>query len=83
MFHRFVDKAMDVLRDNKKPKLRTWNAVISGPIQNNRHEEALDLIREMQACDCKPNTMTLSNILPTISYFSNLRHVESLLIGCL
>ncbi|KAB2630759.1 pentatricopeptide repeat-containing protein [Pyrus ussuriensis x Pyrus communis] len=73
MFHGFVDKAMDVFRDSMKPKLSTWNAVISGLVQNNQHEEALNLIREMQACGCKPNTVTLSSILPTISYFSNLK----------
>ncbi|KAB2622253.1 nuclear localization sequence-binding protein-like [Pyrus ussuriensis x Pyrus communis] len=48
--------------------------VTYGLVQNNRHEDALDLICEMRACGCKPNTtMTLSSILPTIFYFSNLK----------
>ena len=72
MFHGFVD-TMDVFRDSKKPKSSSWNAVISGLVQNNQHEDALDLIREMQACGCKPNTVTLSSTLPTISLFSNLK----------
>ncbi|KAM1690880.1 hypothetical protein ACFXTI_032433 [Malus domestica] len=47
--------------------------MFTGLVQNNRHEDALDLTHEMQACGCKPNTLTLSSILPTISYFSNLK----------
>jgi pentatricopeptide repeat protein len=73
MVHGFVDKAMDLFREMKNPGLSTWNAVISGLVQNNRHEGVVDLVREMQACGFKLNTVTLSSILPTISYLSNLK----------
>ncbi|PRQ43401.1 putative tetratricopeptide-like helical domain-containing protein [Rosa chinensis] len=73
MFHGFVDKAMDIFRECTNRSLSTWNAMISGLVQNNRHEAAIELVREMQACGFKPNTVTLSSVLPAISYFSNLK----------
>ena len=73
MLHGFVDNAMDLFRNMKNPGLSTWNAVISGLVQNNRHEGVLDLVIEMQACGFKPNTVTISSILPTISCLSNLK----------
>lgn len=73
MFYGFVDKAMALFREMKNPGLSTWNAVLSGLVQNNQHEQVLDLVQEMQASGSRPNTVTLSSILPTFSYFSNLR----------
>ncbi|XP_050382365.1 pentatricopeptide repeat-containing protein At2g37310 [Argentina anserina] len=73
MFHGFVDKAMDIFRECTDRSLSTWNAMISGMVQNNQHEAAIDLVREMQAYGFKPNTVTLSSVLPAISYFSNLK----------
>ncbi|KAF7818559.1 pentatricopeptide repeat-containing protein [Senna tora] len=73
MFYGFVDKAMVLFREMKNPGLSSWNAVISGLVQNNQHERVLDLVQEMQVSGSRPNTVTLSSILPTYSYFSNLR----------
>ena len=73
MVNGFIDNAMDLFQEMKKPGLSTWNAVISGLVQNNRHEGVLDLVLEMQACGFKPNTVTISSILPTISYLSKLK----------
>ncbi|XP_028775966.1 pentatricopeptide repeat-containing protein At2g37310 [Neltuma alba] len=73
MFYGFVDKAMTLFRGMKHPGLSTWNAVISGLAQNNQHGRVLDLVQEMQASGSRLNTITLSSILPTFSYFSNLR----------
>ncbi|KAB1223957.1 hypothetical protein CJ030_MR2G026930 [Morella rubra] len=73
MIHGFLDKAMDLFQEMKNPGLSTWNAVISGLVQSNRHERVLELVRAMQASGVKPNTITLSSILPTVSYFSNLK----------
>ncbi|KAA8518831.1 hypothetical protein F0562_016395 [Nyssa sinensis] len=78
MVHGFVDKAMDLFREMKSPGLSTWNAVISGMVQNNWHEGILDLIREMQRTGFRPNTVTLSTVLPTLSYFSNLKGVKEI-----
>lgn len=73
MVHGFAVKAMDIFREMKNPMLSTWNAVISGLVQNNQHEGIFELVRKMQASGFKPNSVTISSILPTVSYFSNLK----------
>ncbi|GMI71353.1 hypothetical protein like AT2G37310 [Hibiscus trionum] len=73
MFYGFTDKAMELFRQLKHPGLSTWNSVISGLFQNKQYDGVLDLVWEMQACGFRPNAVTLSSILPTFSYFSNLR----------
>lgn len=73
MVHGFVDSARDIFHQVEKPGLSTWNAMISGLVQNNYHEEVWDLVRQMQASGFKPNTVTLSSVLPTVSYLSNLK----------
>ena len=72
MIHGFVDEAINIFREMKRAYLSAWNAVISGLVQNNHHEKVLDLFREMQESGCRPNTVTLSSILPTCSHFSYL-----------
>lgn len=73
MVHGFVDEATHIFREMKSPGLSTWNAVISGQIQNNQYDGVVDLLHKMQAFGFRPNTITLSSILPTLSYFSNLK----------
>ncbi|KAL3586708.1 hypothetical protein D5086_013575 [Populus alba] len=73
MAHGVVDKGMELFREMKSRVLSTWNAVISGLVQNNRHEGVVDLVREMQGFGFRPNAVTLSSVLPTLSYFSNLK----------
>ncbi|KAI4349232.1 hypothetical protein L6164_009849 [Bauhinia variegata] len=73
MVYGFVHKALAIFREMKNPGLSVWNAVISGMAQNNHHEQVLDLVQEMHSHGSRPNTVTLSSILPTISYCSNLR----------
>ena len=74
MAHGFVDKAMDLFREMKDPRLiSTWNAVISGLVQNNRNEGVLELVQEMQEFRFRPNAVTISSILPAFSCLSNLK----------
>ncbi|KAL4591953.1 hypothetical protein LXL04_004930 [Taraxacum kok-saghyz] len=73
MLHGFVDKAMNLFTEMKKPGLSTWNALISGHFQNKHYEKVIDLFREMQLHKFKPNSVTVSNILPTLSHLSNLK----------
>ncbi|KAL5546258.1 hypothetical protein UlMin_005945 [Ulmus minor] len=73
MFHGLVHNAMDLFHQMEKPGLSTWNAVISGLVQNNQHKGVLDLFRLMQANGFRPNSVTLSSILPTVSNFSYLK----------
>ncbi|KAF6171061.1 hypothetical protein GIB67_014641 [Kingdonia uniflora] len=73
MIYGFVDKAIELFREMKNPALSTWNVVVSGLVQNNQHEGIPELLREMQAMGFTPNSVTLSSVLPTFSYFSNLK----------
>ncbi|KAK4478602.1 hypothetical protein RD792_014090 [Penstemon davidsonii] len=73
MVNGFVDDAMKVFRGMSNPGLSTWNAVISGQVQNNQYDNVLDLVRQMQVLGLKPNSVTLSSILPAIPYVSHLR----------
>ncbi|KAK9126878.1 hypothetical protein Scep_015724 [Stephania cephalantha] len=68
-----VDKAMELFRDIEKPSLSTWNAVVSGLVQNKQYDDIHKLVHEMQAKGCRPNAVTLSSALPSFSHFSNLR----------
>ena len=87
MVHGFVDNALDIFYRTKNPGLSIWNAVISGLVQNNQHERVLDFFRAMQASGLRPNTVTLSSVLPTISNFSYLKggkqiHAYAVRSGC-
>ncbi|KAL2554479.1 Pentatricopeptide repeat-containing protein [Forsythia ovata] len=73
MVHGFVDEAMRLFTEMRNPGLSTWNAVISGHFQNNRYEDIIDLARQMQDFGFKPNSVTLSTILPTFSHLSHLK----------
>ncbi|KAE9458765.1 hypothetical protein C3L33_09330, partial [Rhododendron williamsianum] len=73
MVHGFVEQALDLFQEMKSPALSVWNAVISGLIQNNRPEGALELFREMPSSELRPNSVTLSSILLSVSHFSNLK----------
>ncbi|XP_078444989.1 pentatricopeptide repeat (PPR) superfamily protein [Wolffia australiana] len=72
MSYGFVDKGMNIFHQISNPLLTNWNAVISGLVQNNRHVEVLQIFRELQSSGLRPNSVTLSSILPTISSLSNL-----------
>ncbi|RZC83854.1 hypothetical protein C5167_046635 [Papaver somniferum] len=73
MNHGFVDEALELFREMKNPGLSTWNSLISGLVQNSHHDSMREFLHEMQAMGCKPDSVTLSSVLPTISYFSNLK----------
>lgn len=72
MAYGFVDKAMDLFYLMESPVISTWNGVIAGLVQNNQHSVALDQVRAMQDSGFRPNSVSLSSLLPTISFFSNL-----------
>lgn len=73
MVHGFVDKALDLFHELENPGLSTWNAVISGLVQNNRCEGILELFRRMQSLGFRPNSVTLSSILPSLSHLSYMK----------
>ncbi|CAH9105244.1 unnamed protein product [Cuscuta epithymum] len=45
----------------------TWNTVIVGTVQGRMYVEALEMVREMRNSDLKPNSFTLSSILPIVA----------------
>ncbi|XP_010274119.2 PREDICTED: pentatricopeptide repeat-containing protein At2g37310 [Nelumbo nucifera] len=73
MLHGFVNKALELFEGIEKPGLNTWNAMISGLVQNNHHEGVPELLRKLQTAGLRPNSVTLASVLPTFSYFSNLK----------
>ncbi|XP_019100759.1 PREDICTED: pentatricopeptide repeat-containing protein At2g37310-like [Camelina sativa] len=73
MAHGLVNEAMDLFGDMENIGLSTWNAVISGLMQNNHHEEVISSFREMIRGGSRPNTVTLSSLLPSLTYSSNLK----------
>ncbi|KAF8014368.1 hypothetical protein BT93_H0262 [Corymbia citriodora subsp. variegata] len=42
----------------------SWNTVIAGNVQNGMYEEALAMVREMGNANLRPDSFTLSNVLP-------------------
>ncbi|XP_020276690.1 pentatricopeptide repeat-containing protein At2g37310 [Asparagus officinalis] len=72
MAHGFVDKAMNLFNRMANSTISSWNAVIAGLVQNNQHSDALSQVLVMQDLGFRPNSITLSSILPAISFFSNL-----------
>ncbi|KAJ0259651.1 Pentatricopeptide repeat-containing protein [Hirschfeldia incana] len=73
MTHGLVKEAMGLFSEMESVGLSTWNAVISGLMQNNHHEEVIDSFREMIRCGNRPNSVTLSSLLPSLTYSSNLK----------
>ncbi|CAM8930188.1 unnamed protein product [Rhodiola kirilowii] len=68
-----VDEALELFCEIKTPIQSTWNALISGMVQNKRFVGIPEILGKMQASGFKPNSVTLSSILPMISQLSNLR----------
>ncbi|XP_047334277.1 pentatricopeptide repeat-containing protein At2g37310 [Impatiens glandulifera] len=73
MIHGHIDTALNFFREIKSPGLSTWNSMIAGLMQNNHHDGVPELFREMQVFGLRPNSITVSSILPSLVYFSNLK----------
>ncbi|CAN8287384.1 unnamed protein product [Cochlearia groenlandica] len=73
MAHGLVDEAMALFNEMESVGLSTWNAIISGLMQNNYHEDVINSFREMIKFGFRPNTVTLSSLLPSLTYSSNLK----------
>ncbi|CAA7042183.1 unnamed protein product [Microthlaspi erraticum] len=87
MAHGLVQEAMALFSEMGSIGLSTWNAVISGLMQNNHHEEVVNSFKEMIRCGSRPNTVTLSSLLPSLTYSSNLKggkeiHAFAVRNGC-
>ena len=49
--------------------LVSWNTVIAGNAQNGMYEEALEIVREMGDANLKPDSFTLSSVLPIFAEY--------------
>jgi pentatricopeptide repeat protein len=49
--------------------LVSWNTVIAGNAQNGMYEEALEMVREMGDANLKPDSFTLSSVLPIFAEY--------------
>ncbi|KAG0452400.1 hypothetical protein HPP92_025064 [Vanilla planifolia] len=72
MTYGFVNQAMELFHQTPTPVLATWNAVIGGLAQNKHFSCVLELFRAMQTAAFRPNSVTLSSVLPAVSFYSNL-----------
>lgn len=61
-----VRKIFDMM---PKKDLVSWNTVIAGNAQNGMYEEALAMVREMGNANLKPDSFTLSSVLPIFAEY--------------
>ncbi|KAK8965651.1 Pentatricopeptide repeat-containing protein [Platanthera guangdongensis] len=78
MAYGFINQAMELFHQVPNPVLSTWNAVIGGLVQNNSFHHVLDLFQAMQNAGFRPNSVTISCVLPAISSHSSLLTVKQI-----
>jgi pentatricopeptide repeat protein len=61
-----VRKIFDMM---PKRDIVSWNTVIAGNAQNGMYEEALAMVREMGNANLKPDSFTLSSVLPIFAEY--------------
>ncbi|KAJ4981463.1 hypothetical protein NE237_032300 [Protea cynaroides] len=58
--------------------LVTWNGMIAGYVQNGYMTEARDLFRDMLSSGIKPDSITFSSFLPSVSYSASLKQCKEI-----
>ncbi|KAF7803004.1 pentatricopeptide repeat-containing protein [Senna tora] len=61
-------KALEVFRVIRDKDVTSWNSIIGGLAFNGHAEEALDLFREMQRTNIRPNGITFVGVLAACSH---------------
>ncbi|KDP40347.1 hypothetical protein JCGZ_02345 [Jatropha curcas] len=64
-----MDDVRKVFEMMPRRDLVSWNTVIAGNAQNGMYEEALMMIREMGNANLKPDSFTLSSVLPIFAEY--------------
>ncbi|TYI47687.1 hypothetical protein E1A91_D13G191600v1 [Gossypium mustelinum] len=64
-----LDRITKVLEMMPKRDVVSWNTVIAGNAQNGMYEEALRMVREMGNANMKPDSFTLSSVLPIFAEY--------------
>eukprot|EP01018_Ginkgo_biloba_P030238 Gb_09382 [translate_table: standard] len=67
-----VDSARHVFDKMPQRDAVSWNSMIAGYTQNGYCNEALELFRQMELADMKPNSVTIASILPAYASLGNL-----------
>ncbi|XP_077227832.1 tetratricopeptide repeat (TPR)-like superfamily protein [Tasmannia lanceolata] len=64
-----MESVRKVFDEMPERDLVSWNTVIAGNAQNGMYEEALMMVREMGLADLKPDSFTLSSVLPIFAEY--------------
>ncbi|KAF2313993.1 hypothetical protein GH714_021378 [Hevea brasiliensis] len=64
-----MDSVRKVFEMMPRRDLVSWNTVIAGNAQSGMHEEALMMVREMGNANLKPDSFTLSSLLPIFAEY--------------
>ncbi|KAL3610650.1 hypothetical protein D5086_001670, partial [Populus alba] len=67
-----MDSVKKVFEKMLKRDVVSWNTVIAGNAENGKYEEALMLVREMGNDNLKPDSFTLSSVLPIFAEYVDL-----------
>ncbi|KAF4352448.1 hypothetical protein G4B88_018880 [Cannabis sativa] len=65
----FDDSVRKVFELMPKRDVVSWNTVIAGNVQNGMYEEALIMLREMGNANLKPDSFTLSSVVPIFAEY--------------
>ncbi|KAF7803001.1 pentatricopeptide repeat-containing protein [Senna tora] len=79
-------KALEVFRVIRDKDVTSWNSIIGGLAFNGHAEEALDLFREMQRTNIRPNGITFVGVLAACSHAGKVdegyRHFQVMTSKC-
>lgn len=64
-----LDSVAKVFKMMPERDVVSWNTVIAGNAQNGMYEEALRMVREMGNANTKPDSFTLSSVLPIFAEY--------------
>ncbi|KAI3461173.1 hypothetical protein Pfo_017836 [Paulownia fortunei] len=70
---RFIEASYVFYKMDRR-NIVSWNTMIGNCAQNGLELDAVELVREMQAHDEIPNSVTLTNVLPACARLGSLRH---------
>eukprot|EP01018_Ginkgo_biloba_P032702 Gb_11925 [translate_table: standard] len=73
-----IEDALHVFDKMSARDVVSWNAMISGYVQNGHANEALAVFHQMQLADVKPNSVTIVCVLPACAQLAALKQGEQI-----
>lgn len=67
--HQSEDRVRKIFEMMPERDLVSWNTIIAGNARNGLYEETLTMVREMGGVNLKPDSFTLSSVLPLIAEY--------------